>query len=203
MLKKMAIVLALSPLLGSAQKTEEENMPRRNAIKLDVHSPFVRTMNVSFEHATGPRTSFVLSALYADRSVPFYETGYLNRLAITPEFRYYIGRKDIPKGLYASGYLRYQWMNAYVYETNYDYINMIWTSVWSDDVLNTGGIGMGVGYQWEIKDRIRLDVQFGTIWNSGDKRVRTDDGGISEPNSIFRPYVGYFVKSNMCMGVSF
>ena len=178
-------------------------MPRRNAIKLDVHSPFVRTMNVSFEHATGPRTSFVLSALYADRSVPFYESGYLNRLAITPEFRYYIGRKDIPKGLYASGYLRYQWMNAYVYE--YRYMNTSSTPyiVWSDGVLNTGGIGVGVGYQWEIKDRIRLDVQFGTIWNSGDKRVRTDDGGISEPNSIFRPYVGYFVKSNMCMGVSF
>ena len=82
MLKKMFVVFGLIPILGNAQSSEAPPMPRRNAIKLDVHSPFVRTMNVSFEHATGPRTSFVLSALYADRSAPFYESGYLNRLAI-------------------------------------------------------------------------------------------------------------------------
>jgi hypothetical protein len=69
--------------------------------------------------------------------------------------------------------------------------------------INTGGVGMSFGYQRIFQDKISIDVNFGTIWNSGDTRVSTSEPFVEAPNEAFRPYVGYFVRTGVAVGFLF
>ena len=193
--KLFVIVLILATSVVSAQN--------KNILKLDISSPIMRTANVSFEHQTKERSSFVFGALYQDQSDGF-ASSYITRLAITPEFRYYMGKYNAPEGIYLSMYARYQYMEAIqeVY-LSYDPITFINIYEYTKRNINTGGLGMSFGYQRIFQDKISIDVNFGTIWNSGDTRVSTSEPFIQAPNEAFRPYVGYFVRTGIAVGFLF
>lgn len=175
----------------------------KNILKLDISSPIMRTANVSFEHQTQERSSFVLGVLYQDQSDGF-ASSYISRVAITPEYRYYMGRYNAPEGIYLSMFARYQYMEA-LQETyiGYDPITFLSIYEYSKRNINTGGVGMSFGYQRIFQDKISIDVNFGTIWNSGDTRVSTSEPFIQAPNEAFRPYVGYFVRTGVAVGFLF
>ena len=194
--KLFVIVLILTTSVVSAQKN-------RNILKLDISSPIMRTANVSFEHQTQERSSFVLGVLYQDQSDGF-ASSYISRVAITPEYRYYMGRYNAPEGIYLSMFARYQYMEA-LEETyiGYDPITFMSIYEYTKRNINTGGVGMSFGYQRIFQDKISIDVNFGTIWNSGDTRVSTSEPFIQAPNEGFRPYVGYFVRTGVAVGFLF
>ena len=194
--KLFVIVLILTTSVVSAQKN-------RNILKLDISSPIMRTANVSFEHQTQERSSFVLGVLYQDQSDGF-ASSYISRAAITPEYRYYMGRYNAPEGIYLSMFARYQYMEA-LEETyiGYDPITFMSIYEYTKRNINTGGVGMSFGYQRIFQDKISIDVNFGTIWNSGDTRVSTSEPFIQAPNEAFRPYVGYFVRTGVAVGFLF
>jgi len=175
----------------------------KNILKLDISSPIMRTANVSFEHQTKERSSFVLGALYQDQSDGF-ASSYISRVAITPEYRYYMGRYNAPEGIYLSMFARYQYMEA-LEETYIGYDPITYMSIYeyTKRNINTGGVGMSFGYQRVFQDKISIDVNFGTIWNSGDTRVSTSEPFIQAPNETFRPYVGYFVRTGVAVGFLF
>ncbi len=194
--KLFVIVLILTTSVVSAQKN-------RNILKLDISSPIMRTANVSFEHQTQERSSFVLGVLYQDQSDGF-ASSYISRVAITPEYRYYMGRYSAPEGIYLSMFARYQYMEA-LEETYIGYDPITYMSIYeyTKRNINTGGVGMSFGYQRIFQDKISIDVNFGTIWNSGDTRVSTSEPFIQAPNEGFRPYVGYFVRTGVAVGFLF
>ena len=193
--KLCVIVLIFTASVVSAQN--------KNILKLDISSPIMRTANISFEHQTKERSSFVIGGLYQDQSDGF-ASSYITRLAITPEFRYYMGKYNAPEGIYLSMFARYQYMEALeeVY-LGYDPITYMSIYDYTKRNINTGGVGMSFGYQRIFQDKISIDVNFGTIWNSGDTRVSTDAPFIQAPNEAFRPYVGYFVRTGVAVGFLF
>ena len=192
--KLFVIVLILTTSVVSAQN--------KNILKLDISSPIMRTANVSFEHQTKERSSFVIGALYQDQSDGF-ASGYISRIAVTPEFRYYMGKYNAPEGIYLSMFARYQYIESIEEIYLYDPITFIPSYEYKKGNINTGGVGMSFGYQRIFQDKISIDVNFGTIWNSGDKRISTNEPFISAPNEMFRPYVGYFVRTGVAVGFLF
>lgn len=174
----------------------------KNIIKLDISSPIMRTANISFEHQTKDRSSFVIGALYQDQSDGFANS-FITRLAITPEFRYYMGRYNAPEGIYLSMFARYQYIESIEEIYLYDPISFLPLYEYKKGNINTGGVGLSFGYQRVFQDKISIDVNFGTIWNSGDKRISTDEPFVSAPNEMFRPYVGYFVRTGVAVGFLF
>jgi hypothetical protein len=190
--KLFVIALILTSSVVSAQK--------KNILKLDISSPIMRTANVSFERILQGRTSFVFGALYTDQSDAITNSASLNRLAITPEYRYYMGRNNAPDGIYISVFARYQ--NLKVNEITYDTTSIYYYSS-NKRSLNTGGLGISLGYQHIFQDKISIDLNFGTVWNSGDKRISTNDPYASAPNDAFLPYVGYFVRTGVAVGFLF
>jgi len=193
--KLFVIVLILTTSVVSAQN--------KNILKLDISSPIMRTANVSFEHQTKERSSFVIGALYQDQSDGF-ASSYITRAAITPEFRYYMGKYNAPEGIYLSMFARYQYMEALeqIY-MGYDTTTYVGIYNYSKHNINTVGVGMSFGYQRIFQDKISIDVNFGTIWNSGDKRISTNAPYVTSPNEAFRPYVGYFVRTGVAVGFLF
>ena len=193
--KLFVIVLILTASAVSAQK--------KNILKLDISSPIMRTANLSFEHQTKERSSFVLGALYQDQSNGFGNS-YITRAAVTPEFRYYMGKYNAPEGIYLSMFARYQHLEALeqIY-MGYDTTTYMSLYDYNKHVINTVGVGLSFGYQRICQDKISIDVNFGTIWNSGDKRVSTSAPYVSTPNEAFRPYVGYFVRTGVAVGFLF
>ena len=192
--KLFVIALILTSSVVSAQK--------KNILKLDISSPIMRTANVSFEHQTKERSSFVLGVLYQDQSDGF-ASSFITRVAITPEYRYYMGRYNAPEGIYLSMFARYQYMEALEQIYLYDPITYMTTYDYNKRNINTGGVGISFGYQRIFQEKISIDVNFGTIWNSGDKRVSTYEPFVSAPNEAFRPYVGYFVRTGVAVGFLF
>lgn len=193
--KLFVIVLILNTCIVSAQK--------KNILKMDITSPIMRTANVTFEHLLKDRTSFALGVLYTDKSDDITNSGSLSRLAITPEYRYYMGRNNAPNGIYISVFARYQ--NLKVNELTYlGYDTLTYISYFNSNKrsLNTGGLGISLGYQRIFQDKISIDINFGTIWNSGDKR-EDSNSFIQAPNEAFRPYVGYFVRTGIAVGLMF
>ena len=194
--KLFVIVLILTTSAVSAQK--------KNILKMDLTSPILRTANLSFEHLLKERTSFVFGALYTDQSDAITNSNSMSRLAITPEYRYYMGKRNAPDGIYISVFARYQ--NLQVNELNYlGFDTLTYVSYYSSNkrTLNTGGLGISLGYQHIFQDKISIDLNFGTVWNSGDKRISTNDPYIQAPNDAFLPYVGYFVRTGVAVGFLF
>jgi hypothetical protein len=60
-----------------------------------------------------------------------------------------------------------------------------------------------VSFERILQDKISIDLNFGTVWNSGDKRISTNDPYASAPNDAFLPYVGYFVRTGIAVGFLF
>jgi len=190
------ILVALAPVALFAQK---------NIIKLDIHSPIMRTGQMTYERVISENASFGMSLLYMDRSEGIGNADYLTRFAVTPEFRYYLMDFPAPRGLFVSGNLRYQWMKAEWQEIYYLFdgpTTLEQSSVFAKE-LSTFGIGVNVGIQEVYKERISIEVFAGPCWNSGDQRAALGSSGNLKPNEPFQPYVGYFLRTGINVGIAF
>jgi hypothetical protein len=189
----LSLLLSLVVLSASAQ--------RKNVVKLDIHAPIMRTGILSYERVLNENASFGFSALYTDRSEGITNASYLTRFAFTPEFRYYLMTDNAPRGLYVSGSVRYQWMRAEYYEYYNDFFSSY--SEARTKELSTIGAGINLGFQEIFKERIAIEVFVGPCWNSGDERPELGDIGSTRPNEVFVPYVGYFVRTGLNVGILF
>ncbi len=174
----------------------------KNAIKLDIHSPIARTISLSYERGFSQKYSLSLSALYTDQTITF-SSSYLSRVALTPEFRYYMGNASSMNGFYLSSFLRYQYLEAIEMNYLYDALTNNYYEYYDTKSLHTGGLGMALGFHKVFDKHISIDGHLGTIWNTGDQRISQNTPWIQEPNYIFRPYVGYFIKSGLSVGFAF
>lgn len=178
---------------------------QKNIVKLDLHSPIMRTGNLIYEAILTENASFGVGFLYTDRSEGIGSADYLTRFAVTPEFRYYLLDYPAPRGLFVSGNLRYQWMRAEWQDVMYLYDGMNSYEQYSvyEKEISTFGIGVNVGLQEIYKERISIELFGGPCWNSGDRRNPLGAGNASRPNEKFQPYVGYFFRTGINVGIAF
>jgi len=189
----LSFLLSLSAIVASAQ--------RQNIVKLDIHAPIMRTGILSYERVLNENASIGFSALYTDRTEGITNANYLSRFAFTPEFRYYLTNDNAPRGLYVSGNLRYQWIQAEYYDYYYDLLSSY--SEPRTKELSTIGAGVNLGFQEVFKERIAIEVFVGPGWNSGDERPELGDINSQRPNEMFVPYVGYFLRTGLNVGILF
>ena len=113
--------------------------------------------------------------------VGHFTGGRVSGFDLTPEVRYYTAQKSwnkkgAPQGLYGSAFLRfsnYSWDLPFEW---YDDKIHHQVRVDSDIQMNALGVGIGLGHQWIIRDKITLDVNFMGIglakaWGQGTLNI--------------------------------
>ena len=189
-----------------ADSVKLNKMKPQYLVKVDLVSPIARTFQFHLERTQLSSHSFSLGILYTDQSDAITNASYLYRFATTLEHRYYMSKSPAPQGFYLASFLRYQWMrtDAWLYNYLFDGMgNTIFVNQYVTRYLNTFGVGLNLGYQKNFKDKITLDTYFGPVYNTGDKRVNLSNPYEYRPNESFKPYVGYFVRGGVSIGLVF
>ena len=93
-MKKFVFFMALLAIVGTLKA---QDLPNRNAIKINPLSLFFATGNVSYERAVSTNQSFQLGLFYSGVSISDVK---YSGLGITPEYRFYIaGKKEALNGV--------------------------------------------------------------------------------------------------------
>ena len=156
---------------------------QQNVVKINILSPIVKTINVSFEHALSETGSLQLGLFYTGYSVD--ETKF-SGFGITPEYRFYLSSSPAPDGFYVAPFARYQ-----SFKLTDDFTD-------SEGKFSAFGGGLVIGRQWIFKERISLDLFLGPQFISGN--VDVTDGEDSFNVDVFD---GFGLRTGITFGVAF
>lgn len=176
-MKKLLLttLICVSFLQANAQK----------AIKLNIFSPIVQTLNVSYEQALNKDKSFQLG---------FFYTGYssgdtkFSGIGITPEYRIYLG-EEVMNSFYVAPFVRFQ---------NFTLKDK--TNTTDEATLTTFGGGLIAGRQWIFKDKFTLDLFIGPSYNTGSTKVKS---GTSDDYSVPGAFNGFGIRTGLTFGLKF
>ena len=154
-----------------------------SVFKINIFSPLVRTLNVSFEQKLKPASSAQLGFFYTGFSVGDTE---FSGIGLTPEYRFYLSDTDAPKGVFIAPFVRYQNFKLEEKVTN------------SKGELSTFGGGLIIGKQWIFKERISLETFIGPVYQSGDVKVTS-----GTDNFDTGAFDGFSVRAGLTLGVAF
>ncbi len=152
--------------------------PYKNIVKINVTSLAFKTFSLQYERLLGRKMSVALGVrMMPSSALPFrnaivnatksedgeddedltklFEEAKLGGLAITPEFRYYLG-KEAGRGFYLAPFVRYEHYNL---SAPYSFLDA------SDQLVNVSfkgnmtsyGIGLMIGSQFKLAQRLTLD----------------------------------------------
>ncbi len=158
------------------EKTDENNsVPPRNAIELNLSSAFLYNINLTYERKIGRKLGVLLGLRYGPQlPLPFvsqwggaiksnYITNFnaisLSNIAITPEIRYYFG-KGFQRGFYIAGYARYVSYNLSAplnISYNYQGINISQNVNINTNISGISG-GLMFGLQYPIGKHFQIDI---------------------------------------------
>ena len=158
-----------------AQKTDvKDALLKKNVVKINLVSLVFKNASLQYERVVAPKMSFALGVSIMPKSgLPFaqslkenfadnddaqraIESTKLSNFSITPEYRFYVGKKGAPIGFYVAPYLRYSKMT---FEQLYEFTasnNKVYKPLISGDINNIGG-GVMLGSQWALGSNITLD----------------------------------------------
>ena len=166
---KKIVVLVFTMLIISAGLIGQD-VWKKNAIKTDLFSPFLRTGVLKYERAFSEDISVQLGFFYTGYS-PGDSDAKLNGFGITPEFRLYLSDTPAPVGTYLAPNFRYMSQKAEDLTTN------------EEASLTSFGLAINLGKQWMLKDIVLIDIWVGPVYNfrtlddpSGDVDVEGADG---------------------------
>ncbi len=189
--KKQVVLFAILFAAGSfvfAQKKDD------NIIKINVPALFFKNFSLQYEKAIDKKHSFALAIRYRpESSIPFQKAisdlftdttirldlAKLGNIGITPEYRFYLGKKGVLESFYLGPFLSYNYYSgdapinywAYNSQTNQFTAKV---AVFKGHI-NTFTAGLQVGAQWKLSDKFSLDwwivgLNYGV--NSGDFKYR-------------------------------
>lgn len=186
-MKKTTIFLILGCLIMSSSVFAQ----KKNAIKVNIFSPFVSTGSFFYERALTDATSAQLGFLYTGFKV---EDTKLSGFAITPEFRFYPNKKEELKGFYLAPFIRYQnlKLEAPTYNDNNELVN-------GRASMSTFGGGLLIGSQFLIAKTVTLDMFIGPSYNAGSVSVETG----SESDFSAGAFDGFGVRLGVTVGLAF
>lgn len=146
---------------------------KKNIVKINLTSLAFKNASLQFEHVTSPKTSFALGVSFLPKTgLPFastlsekfgdnadaeraIETTKLSNVAITPEYRFYLG-KAAPAGFYIAPFARYQHMSfEQVYSFTASNGKMHYPLI-GGTINNIGG-GVLLGAQWNLGSNLTFD----------------------------------------------
>lgn len=178
-MRKISFVLAF---IAAGIAVNAQDGGRKNAIKVNIFSPVVKTGSFFFERAINEKSSAQLGVGFTSYSKGGTK---LSGLFFTPEYRFYLSNEAL-NGFYVGPYVRYQ--NLKLEDKDYA----------SKGTLTTYGGGVVVGRQWMFSDRITLDIFAGPNYNS--KKLEYTEGTQSDlPASA----TGFGVRFGVTFGVAF
>lgn len=177
-LLSFAFVLALSLLSYTSYS-------QSSVFKINIFSPLVRTLNVSFEQKLSGSSSAQLGFFYTGFSVS--DTKF-SGIGLTPEYRFYLSDTDAPAGVYVAPFIRYQNFKLE------DEVNN------AKGELSTFGGGLLIGKQWIFKERVSLDLFIGPAFQSGDVKVTSSSGNADFETGLFD---GFTVRTGVTLGIAF
>lgn len=172
----------------SSAQTEDTEDYTKNNIKLNVYSLPMKNLSLQYERGLGTRTSVALGVRFQPKgALPFQNTlkniikeepedsenagldfvknAKMGNWAITPEFRFYLGKKP-HNGFYFAPFLRVggyslDWMYKFTAEDG------TITDIDLKGKMSTFGGGLMIGSQWHIGKHILIDWWIlGPMYNS-------------------------------------
>ena len=146
----------------------------QNIIKFNLSSVALKHYSLQYERITGPRQSFAVGfGVSPNVGLPFkntlldqysdnedarkaIESTVFNKITITPEYRFYLGKNGSPRGLYVAPFARYSNMTI---DQNYTFTPSSGIEHTAHLKGKFNGIGGGVmlGAQWALSGRVTLD----------------------------------------------
>ncbi|UYN88341.1 MAG: DUF3575 domain-containing protein [Cyclobacteriaceae bacterium] len=178
-MKKTLLIVLVACFIGVSGGLQAQNV-----VKINILSPIVKTINVSYERAINENGSFQLG---------FFYTGWSNDLTkfsgfgITPEYRFYLSDSPAPEGVYVAPFIRYQKFNI----SDKDVSD-------SEADFSAFGGGVVIGKQWVFKDKITLDLFLGPAYYSG--KVSGQSGNTTFDTDAFD---GFGLRTGINFGFKF
>jgi hypothetical protein len=176
---KKIVLLVLSMFIFSAGLLAQ----KKNGIKTDLFSPFLRTGVLKYERALNENMSLQLGAFYTGYS-PRETEARLNGFGLTPEFRFYLSETPAPVGFYLAPNFRYMSLTAKDPAVN------------EEATLTSFGLAINLGKQWMFKDIILLDLWIGPAYNFRTLDDPTGDVDIEGAD-------GFGIRLGVALGVAF
>lgn len=178
-MKKLALFAIATFILSTGLMGQ-----KKNVIKTDLFSAFLRTGVLKYERALNDDMSFQLGAFYTGYS-PGDSDVRLSGYGITPEFRYYLSDKPAPHGTYLAPNVRYMKLTVEDQSTN------------ESGSLNSFGFAINIGHQAIFKDVVAIDGWIGPSYNfrNFEESTGTLDPGIATAN-------GFGVRVGVAIGLA-
>lgn len=176
MKKLLSLVLFSSFALAGTAYSQQAVQPagKKSIIKLNLTAPLALHYVASYEYLLSKRQSLNLTLGFAPNTyVPFkgtlanafsddqdvvfaINTSTFRKIMVTPEYRFYLGKKDAPAGIYIGTFIRYTNMSA-----SYRYKFTDSKGIVHRPELTTSfnGVGAGamLGVQWLLGNNLSLD----------------------------------------------
>lgn len=173
-MKKQLILLLATVAIFSSPRLHAQELGGRNVMKVNLTAAVLKTIEVQYERAVNKRQSFAIGiGVSPNVSLPFkqklldqfggeedarkaIESTKFTKFTITPEYRFYFGKKGAPTGFYLAPFGRY---------TNMSF-DQIYTFTPNSGKLHEAnikgkfkGIGGGIliGTQWALGKNMTLD----------------------------------------------
>jgi hypothetical protein len=167
---------------------------KESIIKINVPALVFKNFSFQYEKAINQKRSFAVAVRFRPKSsIPFQQTiadlftdttirldlARMGNIGITPEYRFYLGKKGVLQGLYFGPFISYNYYSgdapinywAYNSQTN-QFIPKV--AVFKGRI-NTFTAGLQVGAQWKLSNKLSLDwwiVGLNYGFNSGDFKYR-------------------------------
>jgi len=179
---KKIVVLVFTMLIISAGLIAQD-VWKKNAVKTDLFSPFLRTGVLKYERAFSEDISVQLGFFYTGYS-PGDSDAKLSGFGITPEFRLYLSDTPAPVGTYLAPNFRYMSQKA-----EDPTINEVAT-------LTSFGLAINLGKQWMLKDIVLIDIWVGPVYNF---RNLDDPSGEVDVEGVD----GFGLRLGLALGIAF
>lgn len=206
MKKNLYSLLTASVLLLGVSATAQEVVPetpamdaKKNVVKINLSSLIFKNISLQYERVIAPKTSVALGvSLMPKTGLPFagalrdqfgdntdaaraIDETRLSNFSVTPEVRFYLGKKQAPAGFYLAPFLRY---NRLTFDQMYTFTpndNQLHTANIKGRINNVGG-GLLLGAQWHLSNALTLDwwIAGPTIGKASGKFTGTDPKGIPQ-----------------------
>ena len=179
-MKKIA-VLVFTMLIISAGLIAQD-VWKKNVVKSDLFSVFLRTGVIKYERAFTEDISAQLGFFYPGYP-PRDSQSELSGWGITPEFRFYLADTPAPAGTYLAPNFRY--MKLDVYDAD----------AMESGILTSLGIAINLGKQWMFKDVVVIDAWIGPVY-----AFRTVEGNVS---TGVEDVDGFGLRLGIALGIVF
>jgi len=179
---KKIVVLVFTMLIISAALNAQDAW-KKNAVKTDLFSPFLRTGVLKYERAFTEDISVQLGFFYTGYS-PGDSEAKLRGFGITPEFRLYLSDTPAPVGTYLAPNFRYMSQKAEDPTNN------------EEATLTSFGLAINLGKQWMLKDIVLIDIWVGPVYNF---RTLDDPSGAIDQDGAD----GFGLRLGLALGVAF